>query len=55
MPSQRAREASIDVRPAGKSTIRRQRPGGVDKRDVEQGLREVPHESTMSWIVLFAE
>ena len=35
--------------------IRRQRPGGVDKRDVGQGLWEVPHESTMSWIVLFGE
>ena len=35
--------------------LRSERPGGVDKRDVGQGLREVPHESTMSWIVLFAE
>jgi hypothetical protein len=30
-------------------------PGSIDKRDVRQRLREVPHESTVVWIVLLGQ
>ena len=32
-----------------------QHSSSVDQCDVGQGLREVSHESTVSWIVLFGE